>query len=259
MNTLIKYLSLLVFLVIINLSIADLTGIPQLPEYILKLNNFLVILAAFAYGYGGWKIIKQSKDMQEKVDMARIRERKIAEMEGQYQDNIEKLQKEVKEATFQFSAIFLKIRDLMSARSAEGISNIMMEILEKGLNTEKGQLFFRDGSDLYIYKNIGMDDAMAKKIKIPINDSSIVGWCVKNGQLATQENINQESHLAGIADKGPVKTLLCVPLMVDGNVIGAINIERFGNRKISKNDRLLLSTAATLAGVALQNANAVEA
>lgn len=258
MNTLMKYFSFVVFLVIINLSLAYIFGIPELPELVFKLNQTLVVIGAFAYGYAGYVIIQESRDMKYRAEQARIKEHRLAQTEQQYQAQIEKLKKETKDSVFLYSAIFLKIRDLMSADAPDTICSAIMDILEKGLNVEKAQLFFRDGGELYIFKHIGMNSEAAGKIRIPIDDSSVIGWCATRGQLVTQESISQNNQLAAIAEAGPVRTSMCVPLDVNGTVLGVINVERFGSRKLSKNDRLLMNTVATLSGVALKNANMVE-
>lgn len=260
MNAMIKYLSLVVFLVIINLSLADLFGVPMIPGYLLKLNHILVIIGAFSYGYAGYKIIQNDKLMKSKIEQTRVKEHKLAETELQYQTNMERLQQELKDTTFQQSALYLKIRDLMTADNPESICTVVMEILEKALNAEKAQLLFRDGADLYVFKHLGMNDDAAKKIRIPVADSSITGWCAVRGQMVTKESISQETQLAALAESGPLRTAMCVPIIINGgSVLGVINVERFGSRKLSKNDRLLLSTLATMAGLALKNADLVEA
>jgi len=56
-------------------------------------------------------------------------------------------------------------------------------------------------------------------------DEGIIGWVVRNGQSLLANDVSQEPHYIRISQQVPTKSELCVPLKLDNQVIGALDVQ----------------------------------
>jgi len=99
--------------------------------------------------------------------------------------------------------------------------------------------------------------ALLKKMRMPA-DKGIAGWVVTHGKPLIVHDVTQDERFYPCISQEfnfPTRSILCVPLMVRGNVIGALEVlNKAGDAQFTTEDRDLLTILAAQSAVAIENA-----
>ena len=135
------------------------------------------------------------------------------------------------------------------ARSvSDHLTRLTVEMIAEVMNARTASLMLVDEekSELYIRAARGLREEVVSGTRVRIGDS-VAGWVAKHGQPLLVTNIEEDPRFGGRQNghQYETKSLLSVPVKIDGRVIGVINI----NNKISctpftDDDRALLSSLA---------------
>ncbi len=125
------------------------------------------------------------------------------------------------------------------------------------LNVETGSVLLLDetGSELYFATSV----SKGRRVDIPTRlrrDQGLAGWVVSTGKVACVSDVIRDSRWYGEVETGFVtRSILCVPLSLDGQALGALQVlNRKGPHGFNDDDITRLSAFANWATVAIQNA-----
>lgn len=115
------------------------------------------------------------------------------------------------------------------------------------------------GTSLSIEAAIGLDQNIMDQTRLPIG-SSIAGSVAKSGEPIMVDDVEKDHRFKRInKERYGSASLLCVPLKIKNKVIGVINMaNKANNEPFTKNDFRLLTTFASQAAVAVDDANQFE-
>jgi signal transduction histidine kinase/FixJ family two-component response regulator/putative methionine-R-sulfoxide reductase with GAF domain len=112
---------------------------------------------------------------------------------------------------------------------------------------------------LTIEAAIGLDEEIIRSTRLPIG-ASIAGYVAKTAEPIVVEDIEKDERFRRInRERYTSASLLCVPLMIKGNVLGVINMSnKQTGDGFDRNDLRLLATFASQAAVAIDDARQFE-
>jgi hypothetical protein len=149
------------------------------------------------------------------------------------------------------------------ARSvSDHLTRLTVEMISEVMNARTASLMLVDErtDELYIRAARGLREEIVAGSRVKMGES-VAGWVAKHGQPLLVTNIEQDPRFQRPSiNQYETKSLLSVPVKVDGRVVGVVNI----NNKISctpftEDDRALLSTLAERVGRAWKHVTAHEA
>jgi putative nucleotidyltransferase with HDIG domain len=163
--------------------------------------------------------------------------------------------------TFQeVAALYKVVKSLNSTLSLKEVLSKVLQYSTDLLEAKNGSVMILDEDTkvLRIFVSYGLDDAEIKRTKIPIGEG-IAGRVAKSGvsKLILKEDRktsqNQEKR------ESDTESTLCVPLSVQGQIFGVINISGAKeNKNFTKKNLDLLEIIASSAAVAINNAKLYE-
>ncbi len=162
-------------------------------------------------------------------------------------------QRQIKELTLlnELSRSVVRVLDLN-----EVLTRIVTEVT-RILNVESGSVLLldEDASELTFSTSV----SAGKQIKIPTRlnkDQGIAGWVITHGQPACVNDVSQDPRWFGEVETGFVtNSLLCVPLQIDGRVLGVLEaLNKKSPQGFLPEDITLLSAFAASATIAIENA-----
>ena len=112
----------------------------------------------------------------------------------------------------------------------------------------KGVLVFAAASNL--------TEPLMQGLEVPV-DSSIAGWIVSHRQpTITEDAENDPRHFGGVGQATRIKTntMLGIPLIAKGNVIGALEVINKLSGKFNPEDQELLMVLGAQAAISIENA-----
>ncbi len=140
------------------------------------------------------------------------------------------------------------------ARSvSDHLTRLTVEMIAEVMNarTASFMLVDEDKSELYIRAARGLRQEVVSGTRVKIGDS-IAGWVAQHGQPLLVTNVEEDPRFERQnGHQYETKSLLSVPVKIEGRVVGVINI----NNKVSctpftEDDRALLSSLAERVGLA---------
>ncbi|HEY7727409.1 MAG TPA: GAF domain-containing protein, partial [Candidatus Eisenbacteria bacterium] len=145
---------------------------------------------------------------------------------------------------------------------SDHLTRLTVEMISEVMNARTASLMLVDeqADELYIKAARGLREEVVTDTRIKIGDS-VAGWVAKHGQPLLVTNIEEDPRFSRPSlNQYETKSLLSVPVKLDGRVVGVINI----NNKISctpftEDDRALLTTLAERVARAWKHVTAHEA
>ncbi|MDZ7260725.1 MAG: GAF domain-containing protein [candidate division KSB1 bacterium] len=114
------------------------------------------------------------------------------------------------------------------------------------VDSQKGTISLKSISG--IYRNITPLDQTLQF------GQGIVGWVVQTGKTVLSNDTQKDPHFYNITpDQTPTQSELCVPIKIENQVIGALNIESRKLMDFDEDDLNSLEVLANRVGVAIQN------
>ncbi|MFZ5980307.1 MAG: response regulator [Candidatus Zixiibacteriota bacterium] len=112
---------------------------------------------------------------------------------------------------------------------------------------------------LTIKAAIGLDDKIIKDTRLPIG-ASIAGYVAQTGEAVIVDDVERDERFRRINRERYLTTsMLCTPLRIKNNILGVINMSnKENNQQFTADDLRLLTTFASQAAVAVDDANQFE-
>ena len=148
-----------------------------------------------------------------------------------------------------------------STLSLEKIIELIVQKCIKHMIVEQGTVtLLENGSQDNQFKTI-MRQADQSSGYMPFHlDTQITGWMLKNKKPLIVDDLDGDARFRTLeSEENPIRTLLSVPLMLKGRIIGALNVfNKHGGSKFSEPDKRLLCIISTQSAQVIENARLYE-
>ncbi|UCG63112.1 MAG: GAF domain-containing protein [Candidatus Zixiibacteriota bacterium] len=151
-----------------------------------------------------------------------------------------------------------------SIGSTANPQELLRQIVALASNVTEAQvgsimLLDEDGEYLTIEAAIGLEEKIIETTRLPIGES-IAGSVAQQGRPLMVENVEEDDRFKRInKERYGAASLLCCPLKIKNRVIGVINMaNKQGGEGFTKDDLRLLTTFASQAAIAVDDANQFE-
>ncbi len=150
------------------------------------------------------------------------------------------------------------IQTFNSTLDLEQVLTLVMQQTKDLLGVEAGSvaLLSDDKQELVFRASAGEGAEAVKGTRMPA-DEGIIGWVISHGEpLLVPEVAKDTRHYALVDAKSGVETrsLLCVPLIAKGEIIGAIEVLNKASGPFGENDLRMMRALALSAATAIENA-----
>ena len=134
----------------------------------------------------------------------------------------------------------------------------VIRVLNEKMQVEAGSVLLRDAAtdELYFAKTLQGDVEQFAAIRIKIGQG-IAGWVAQTGQPTLVHDTTQDPRwFDGVDDRTGfvTRSILCVPLLVKGELIGIVEVLNKKQGKFDDKDLQLLQSIASPVAIAIQNA-----
>jgi len=152
---------------------------------------------------------------------------------------------------------------LTSTLQLEPLLQIITQAATELTDTEASSILLLDKNtnELRFEAVSGSKREKLKRIAVPL-ESSIAGWIVREGKFLVVPDVRQDPRFYPLVDEVTgfgTRSILGVPLQVRGQVIGALEaLNKTGDGVFTRDDMHILSTLATHAAIAIENARLCE-
>jgi len=143
----------------------------------------------------------------------------------------------------------------------------IIEAVEQLLDWRRGSIWLLDetgaGLRLFAHSEMGLDRQQLQaelarvRILVPRLGEGISGWVALHGKPVRTGDVKHDPRY--IEADPAIRSELCVPLEVGGRTIGCINVESTQPNAFSARDEQLLTTLASQAAIAIENARLFDA
>lgn len=141
----------------------------------------------------------------------------------------------------------------------EIIDQIIIKCI-KHLGVEEGtiSLLYRDSDNQNFHTMVRHKDSSS--VKVPYRmDSGLKGWMLKNRTSFLSNDIRNDNRFQFLTvDENHFKSILCVPLIVKGELIGYLAAFNKKNNEFTDQDRRLLSIIGSQSAQIIENARLLE-
>ena len=148
-----------------------------------------------------------------------------------------------------------------STLSLEKIIELIVQKCIEHMKVEQGTVtLIERGGDDNEFKTI-MRQASMSSGYLPFHlDTQITGWMLKHGKPLVIDDLESDERFATPdSGKTPIKTLLSVPLILRGRIIGSLNVfNKHGGERFTEADKRLLSIISTQSAQVIENARLCE-
>ena len=148
-----------------------------------------------------------------------------------------------------------------STLSLEKIIELIVQKCIKHMMVEQGTVtLLENGAQDNQFKTI-MRQTDQSSGYMPFHlDTQITGWMLKNKKPLIIDDLDSDDRFRTLeSEENPIRTLLSVPLMLKGRIIGALNVfNKHGGIKFSEPDKRLLCIISTQSAQVIENARLYE-
>lgn len=130
--------------------------------------------------------------------------------------------------------------------------------------SEKASIILLDEEtkDMYFKKTTGEMGEIIKRIRIPMNEHSIAGWCIINKKPLIVHDVSKDPRHYKKVDKVTkfiTYSILAVPIIWGDRVFGVVEVvNKKGGKEFTEKDLEYLTVLAHQAAVALKNVSLME-
>lgn len=138
--------------------------------------------------------------------------------------------------------------------------NTVMDEANRLFGTNQSTIRLLDPStqELVIHASRGFSKQTLRRIRLKVGQG-VMGWVAKHGKPLILNDVSQDPRFAYFPkDAEPVSSLMSVPLMVEGRVIGVLSISSNVRQQFTEEDASLLLTLASQAAIVIENARLYE-
>jgi putative methionine-R-sulfoxide reductase with GAF domain len=151
---------------------------------------------------------------------------------------------------FELNAIAAMSRSIGSARSSQDALVHLMSTIRDLFGVEAGTLYRyeREARELIFEIVLGPHQESLYHQRLPI-DRGLAGWVVRNGKPLLIPDVHRDERFEGMFDHQSgfqTRSVLCVPLISNGQVCGVIQLLNKLNGEFNERDLLLLRILAAM-------------
>jgi len=110
----------------------------------------------------------------------------------------------------------------------------------------------------HIYNGAGQKDPVGEGRRIPLDESSAVGWVALNRRAMLRRDIGTDGRFREVITESNPRSDLIVPLVAHGNVIGTLNAASFQADAFDDTDLEKLANCGNIASAAIEHAQLLE-
>src|SRR6056297_89474 len=177
--------------------------------------------------------------------------------------NVDQLKKENQNLHLAVNELMI-LNDLATAiSSVQDVDDIIEKIVIKcikHLNVEEGtvSLLDRTGDNQTFHTMVRHKDTSATSLPYRM-DAGLKGWMLKHRKSFLSNNIQDDDRFRFLTDESyPFTSILCVPLIVKGDLIGYLAVFNKKGDAFSEDDRRLLSIISAQSAQIIENARLLE-
>ncbi|OHE23924.1 MAG: hypothetical protein A2X92_08090 [Syntrophus sp. GWC2_56_31] len=159
-------------------------------------------------------------------------------------------------------AIIKQIGSLLAASTfdMQGVMGHTLDLIRATLDVEAGSLLLLDKGDLVFNVAFNVDDSITmdllRTIKLKLGQG-IAGYCAARGEPIIVRNARESKQFSPEFDRITgfhTRSVLCVPLISQGQVVGVIEVINKRGGDFNESDMRLMQSIATSVSIALENA-----
>ncbi|MDP2681232.1 MAG: GAF domain-containing protein [Deltaproteobacteria bacterium] len=153
------------------------------------------------------------------------------------------------------AALLSSLREVVDAirltSDRKEVLSLILRLAIESTNAGKGSLMLLDKDSKYLKVEIaeGMEEEIIRKVKLPLG-IGIAGKVAQDGKPLLISGKASEIEFQRVKERSDVKSALCVPLIMNGTVIGVINVNSTESIHTFTQDDLAFLTR--LAGLATE-------
>jgi len=145
-----------------------------------------------------------------------------------------------------------------STMDIDRLFNLIVRTTTTTLNATFGYIILYDAENccLNVTNLIGSGKLLAPKTAIPMKESSVSTWVIRNRKPILIADINDTPQFDRFSDLGyERKSLICAPLLIKDEIIGTISVvNKTDDSRFNVDEMEMLSTIAAQAAIAIKNA-----
>ncbi|MDD3148539.1 MAG: adenylate/guanylate cyclase domain-containing protein, partial [Candidatus Riflebacteria bacterium] len=200
----------------------------------------------------------------EKKEAADAPPEKVESPEERMEREMREIRDEFSKRSMKLTTTLMRIKNLTKSLDRDQIFTNIVEIISKGLDSQKVQLLLNDEKEgkFRIVKAVGMKPKEYKEIEVPHEENSMITYLLRQkmnevtggaGALGVKE-CEMDPKTKGLVGQGALKTLIAAPIYAEGKLFAIINVEQMNNPDYTRDDQNLIATCADVAGLVMKNA-----
>ncbi|MDH3976361.1 MAG: GAF domain-containing protein [Deltaproteobacteria bacterium] len=163
----------------------------------------------------------------------------------------------LKDKASRLNALFEIGKALNSTLKLEDLLDLIIDKAIEVTSASSGSIMLSDAEQgvLVMRSSRGLSAEVMKNTRFKIGEG-VTGWAAENGKALIVPDVTKDERYRSVNEK--VKSELAVPMILEGEVIGVINVDHYELNAFTCWDMETLSTLASAAVVALRNAELFE-
>lgn len=142
--------------------------------------------------------------------------------------------------------------------SFEELMPALLERVAELLTADTVTVLLRDGDELVVVAAIGLEEQVERHVRVPLG-AGFAGRVAAERQRVIVDDVSRYPMVhPGLRARG-LRSLLGVPLMVEGDLRGVLDVGSFSQRQFTEEDAELLQIVADRVALALAHARLAEA
>ena len=192
--------------------------------------------------------------LEERVEEIEEANYKIADLAGELEDKNTNLEK----AVTKLSTLYRLGLAINSTIEVENLYHLVVKTTMDALQAQIGYitLALPEREELRVVNLLHHGEQLGQDTYVPMKPSSVATWVIRNRRPLLIADINQSPEFDRHSPLGyERKTVICAPLMVKDEIIGAITVvNKLNNTTYSHEELEHLSTISAQASIAIKNA-----
>lgn len=160
--------------------------------------------------------------------------------------------------TFEDLEILVEVSKLLTLHDLNTVMHNVIDLAAKAVNASKASLFLHDGVQVdwdFILTARPLDAQDSVRVVSRVLDEGLAGWVVRNRLPAViPDTETDERWVVFPDDKNPARSVMCVPMMTDDQVVAVITLIHPDVGHFTDYHLRLMTIIANQATVAIRNA-----
>ncbi len=148
-------------------------------------------------------------------------------------------------------------KQVIGAHTLDEVLTLVVQAINREINVESGSVLLCewDSDQLYFAKILRGNEQHFSSLRIKIGQG-IAGWVAQTGQSVIVDDTSRDTRWYSGVDRVTgftTRSILCVPLIADGETIGVLELVNKVDGSFTKDDLRLLEAIATQVAPTIQN------